>query len=222
MSKGNALGAKSIGLKKLLPRKRYSQWLQLKKKYIGKNREIEEALPVTAALVLRSMAFEQAGLTNSDRVWREIYTLAERYHVPVSASHQVDTVVDESARDDERGQRIGVEFLIRTMDNLESDLREARVRANAWATGDIEALKKQAIADQGTQYLYASSWPYLQDSELAALQAEADRRWVNAARSALTRNSTSFAALPISMLLRPDGLLAALRAQGFTVDEPVE
>ena len=97
---------------------------------------------------------------------------------PCEREHQVDTVVDGRRRDDARGQRIGVEFLIRTMDNLESDLREARVRANAWATGDIEALKKQAIADQATQYLYASSWPYLQDSELAALQAEADRRWV--------------------------------------------
>ena len=28
LRKGNALGAKSIGLKKLLPRKRYSQWLR--------------------------------------------------------------------------------------------------------------------------------------------------------------------------------------------------
>ena len=36
------------------------------------------------------------------------------------------------------------------MNNLESDLKAARLRANAWAIGDIEALRQQAVADTTT------------------------------------------------------------------------
>lgn len=212
------LAAKGAPLRRLLSRKDYAQWLTLKRRYIGEGREIERALPVSAALILRSAAFERTGLTNTDRVWRQIYSLAERYHVPVSASHQVDkTIWSDRLKKDNRA---GVDYLIKTIEQLEQDLRAARARANAWATGDVAALRTQALADKDAAYLYASSWPYLRDEELAELLAEADRRWVAAAHAALTRNQTTFAALPIFMLLRPDGVLAGLQAQGFEVEEP--
>ena len=50
---------------------------------------------------------------------------------------------------------------------------------------------------------------------------ETDRRWLEAAESALQRNRTTFAALPIFLLLRSDGLLDALRAKGFEVEAPI-
>jgi uncharacterized protein YbaP (TraB family) len=209
-------------LRRVLPRKTYSQWLVLKKKYLGRNDEVETALPVSAAVLLRSAAFARSGLTNTQQVWREIYTLAERYQIPVSTAHQVDKIISsDRRRDDAKAQRKGVEYLIDTVENLESDLRAARIRANAWATGDIDALRKQAEADKVSAYLYAASWPYLDDAELQALLTEADRRWVAAAESALTTHRTTFAALPIFLLLRSDGLLSALRAKGFIVEEPV-
>jgi TraB/PrgY/gumN family len=219
---GNALAAKGPPLRRLLSRRTYARWRELKRRYIGANRDIETALPVTAALLLRSAAFEGAGLTNTDGVWRQIYQLAERYHVPVSATHQVDRVVYGDAAKNAQGQRAGVAYLTNTIENLEADLRASRSRANAWATGDLTALRAQAAADRDAAYLYAGSWPYLDDDELQALLAEADRRFLAAAEAALRRNRTTFAALPIFMLLREDGLLAALRAKGYTVDEPRE
>ena len=219
---GDPFATKGPPLRKLLPRKRYSQWLALKKKYIGENADVERALPVTAALLLRSGAFERSGLTNADQVWRQIYELAERYQVPVSATHQVDKEVEwDARRDGARAQRVGLEFLVNTMDTLESDVRAARVRANAWATGDLEALKEQAALDRDLAYLYAGSWPFLQNDELQALMTATDTRWLAAAERALKRNRTTFAALPIFMLFKEDGLVSTLRAMGYTVEEPI-
>jgi hypothetical protein len=44
--------------------------------------------------------------------------------------------------------------------------------------------------------------------------------WVSAATTALRNNKSSFAVMSMDDISRPDGKLAALRAKGFTVDEP--
>lgn len=220
MRGGNPLDVKGKSLRRLLSRRSYAQWQALKRKYIGPNDEIETALPVTAALILRSSGYARNGLANADAVLAELYRTAKAYQVPVTNDHQVTKVIAglPSGRDAERR---GVAFLEATMQNLEADLQAARTRANAWAIGDIAALRAQALADTTTAQLYANSWPYLDAAELAALTAETDTKWLNAADAALRRNHTTVATLPIFMLLRPDGLLAALRARGFEVIEPV-
>jgi hypothetical protein len=217
----NPFASKGASLRRLLPRKVYAQWTTLKAKYLGPSKEIETAWPVTAALLLRSGAYARAGLTSADPVWSEIHALANAYHVPVTTDHQVHKVIDSSELEGARARRIGVDYLTTTITSLESDLRQARANANAWATGDLAALNAQADTDRSAAFLYASSWPFFQGEELAALMAETDRRWLAAAEGALQRNRTTFAALPVFLLLRSDGLLDALRAKGFDVDEPV-
>ena len=216
----NVFESKGRTLRSLLPRKSYSQWLALKNKYIGPIPDTEKLLPVTAATLLRSSAFERSGMTSADQVWREIHRLAEEYRLPLTTDHQVDKIIDSAARNDAESQRIGVEYLIDTMAKLEPELRSARASANAWAVGDIAALRKQAEADRKSAYLYANSWPFLKESEKKALRAETDQRWLEAAASALERNRTTFTALPMFLILQPDGLLAELSARGFVVEEP--
>jgi hypothetical protein len=151
-----------------------------------------------------------------------MYSLANRYQVPVSTRHQVTKVIGAAAlRDAASAKRVGVDYLVNTIDALEADLQAARERANAWATGDIDTLRQHARAAQHAAHLYASSWPFLQDAELEAVIAEADRRWLAAAISALEHNDVTIAALPIFMLLQPDGPLARLRARGYAVEEPL-
>ena len=41
-----------------------------------------------------------------------------------------------------------------------------------------------------------------------------------AARTALTHNAQTFAMLPMTELLKPDGYLAALKAEGYQVEAP--
>lgn len=218
---GNPLSMKGKPLRRVLSRRQYSQWRALKKKYIGDDDEIETALPVTAALVLRSNALAQAGLGNSDIVLREMHRLAASYQVPLTSHHHVTKLVS-GVPTDARGERRGVDFLVETMNRLEGDIRAARIRANAWAIGDIGALRAQAATDTTVAQLYASSWPYLSDADLAALAAETDAKWLQAAEQALRRNQTTLASLPIFMLLREDGLMKSLRSRGFEVIEPIE
>lgn len=220
LRRGNPLAMQSRPLRRVLSRRVYSQWRSLKRKYIGDNDEVERALPVTAALVLRSSAFQQTGLTNADSVLKEIHRLARAYQVPVTNDHQVTKVVDAMPVDT-NAERRGAAFLAQTMVNLENDLRMARARANAWAVGDIDALRAQAALDERAADLYANSWPYLAPQELDALARETDERWLDAAERALRRNHTTVATLPIFMLLQPDGLLARLRERGFEVIEPM-
>lgn len=215
----NPFAIRGKPLRRLLSRRAYAQWRTLKRKYIGENEEIETALPVTAALVLRSNAFAITGLGNADVVLQELHRLAKDYHVPVTTDHQVTKTIAHVPFDRE-AERRGIAFLEQTMNNLEADLRTARMRANAWSTGDIETLRAQADTDTTAARLYAYSWPFLGQAELAELAAETDRRWLEAADRALRRNRTTVATLPIFMLFREDGLLAALRARGFEVIEP--
>lgn len=216
---GNPLAAQGKPLRRVLQPRAYSQWRTLKRKYIGDDAQIDRALPVTAALVLRSNALQQGGLTNADAVVKEIYRLARDYQVPVTNDHQVTKIID-NLPNDARAERRGVEFLTQTMLNLENEVRTARERANAWAIGDINALRAQAALDERAADLYAHSWPYLAPEELEALARETDARWLAAAERALRRNQTTVATLPIFMLLQPDGLLARLRERGFEIIEP--
>jgi hypothetical protein len=216
---GNPLAMRGKPLRRLLSRRAYSQWQALKRMYIGDNDEIERALPVTAALILRSNALHLAGLGDADVVLKEVHRLARDYQVPVTNDHEVVKLVD-GVPTDAAAERRGIAFLAQTLANLESDLRAARARANAWATGDIDALRAQALADGRAADLYANSWPYLAPNELADLAQRADARWLEAAEKALRRNRTTVAILPIFMLLQPDGLMARLRERGFEVIEP--
>lgn len=215
----NPLATEGKPLRRVLSRKAYAQWRALKAKYIGDNDEVERALPVTAALILRSSAYERAGLTNADSIWREIVRLANEYHVPVTNDHQVTKVVGDVSMDADAA-RAGVDFLVRTMTSLEADLREARALANAWAIGDLDALRARAHNDDQIARLYATSWPFLTAEEIQALTVETNEKWLAAADKALRRNRTSVASLPIFLLLQPQGLLDGLRARGFEVDEP--
>jgi acyl-CoA reductase-like NAD-dependent aldehyde dehydrogenase len=44
--------------------------------------------------------------------------------------------------------------------------------------------------------------------------------WLAAARKALAANAQTFALLPMDELLKPDGYLAALQAEGYRIDAP--
>ena len=53
------------------------------------------------------------------------------------------------------------------------------------------------------------------------LHAEAENKLLTAIERAMNRNLATFAALPMHLLLRKDGVIARLRAAGYSVEEPV-
>ena len=113
----------------------------------------------------------------------------------------------------------GVSYLAETMDRLKSDIRDARSRANAWATGDICAL--QALIEQDASYAKsrAYSWPFVSEEEVQRLHL-AENELLAALERAINGNEATFAALSMHPLLGTEGVIARLRASGYRIDEP--
>lgn len=199
----------------------YGRWSILKEKYIGKDDAIEKQRPIFAVSVLFKKSIEKSDLVPSDSVrWvlegvvrnTKIKTtqpiLVHEFQSPRAAIKKFK----KSALDD-------TQCFAKTLDRLESDLDAMRSRANAWSTGDIEALRNLPYVDNK-----ALCEDVVLNSELAQGQGLQDVKatlkalWLEAAEAALTNNNVSFSSLPMEELLKADGYLAALSAKGYRVE----
>ena len=109
------------------------------------------------------------------------------------------------------------------MTHIETDLDAMRARANAWATGDVAALRAlppayrwEACSNAITEAGIGKRLGY------GDAQRKLRAKWLAAAEAALERNTVSFATLALSDMLGTDGYLAALQAKGYTVIAPDE
>jgi hypothetical protein len=207
-------------LKEILPARTYAQWRTLRNQYIERDLETDRLLPAAAALMLQARAYEHSGLTYSDAVWQRIYQLAARHGVPVWPQNYETRLVAGEWRRTGRARQNGVRYLTETMNRLSSDIQQARASANAWATGDIAALKVVAQTDASYARSLAYSWPFLDEQAVQQLHMEAENKLLTAIERALNRNEVTFAALPIHLLLRKDGVIARMRAAGYAIEEP--
>jgi hypothetical protein len=215
-----ALQSRRGKLKEVLPARMYARWRALRNQYIGADDQTEQLLPAAAALLLQARAYERSGLSYSDGVWRKIYQLAQERGVPVRPQNYDTRLVAGEWRRTSSARKNGVKYLAETMDRLSSDIRDARSRANAWATGDISAL--QALIEHDASYARsrAYSWPFLSNEEVQRLHREAENQLLAAIERAINRNETTFTALPIHLLLGEQGVIARLRASGYAIQEP--
>jgi uncharacterized protein YbaP (TraB family) len=206
-------------LKDVLPPRMYAQWRALRDKYIG-DKAADSLLPAAAALLLQARAYERSGLTYSDGVWRTIYRLAQERGVAIRPQNYDTRLVAVERRRTASARKNGVKYLAETMDRLSSDIREARSRANAWATGDISALRELIAKDASHARSRAYSWPFLSDDQVQSLHREAENQLLATLERAINRNEATFAALPMHLLLGKEGVLARLRASGYRIEEP--
>jgi hypothetical protein len=198
----------------------YARWRSLRDKYIGDDVDTEALLPTAAALLLRARAYEQIGLTSADDVWRTIYRLAGANAVPVWRQEYEMGPITPNKNRSRLSRQNGTMYLVETMDRLEADISQSRARANAWAVGDVEALKALVETDASYAQSLAYSWPFLSQEEVQRLQSDAENKLLSAIERALNRNQTTFAALPVHLVLRRNGVVSSLRAAGYAVEEP--
>jgi hypothetical protein len=210
-------------LQEILPPDLYTRWLALKVKYIGNDRGVERLRPMVAANELYDKALAKSGLARNGLIWDTVKGVARKNRVRVfepQASIPMDDA-RQTIRDfkDTQGN-LDVDCLAATMTRLETDLTAMRERANAWAIGDIGALRRLAGPSQQDACIAAvTSNDRLRDQLKSAL-ADMDQAWLAAAEQALRDNTSTFAVLPMDELLRPDRRLAMLEARGYTVEPP--
>ncbi len=233
----NPDGAK---LQVLLSPEAYAKWLVLKAKYIGKDRGIEKRRPMIVAEQLNDAVARNSGLGGG--VHWQVNQIAKTHGVPITQLPTIVRVVEvDGLRKMLKGARKldfgDAECLTTNLDRIEPHLGEMKIRANAWATGDIERLRREPGAPaplncsdvfmnalrNGVIEDVAGASAMLQQFDEA--QKSAEKQWVDtwlqAAEAALTRNTSTVLVMDIGYVLAPAyGAIALLREKGYTVEEP--
>jgi uncharacterized protein YbaP (TraB family) len=210
-------------LREVLPPAIYARWSAMHRRVFGKEPAPKErARPFYAADLLQAQALEESGLSERDLVWNTVAELAKRHKVRIRQREFTTALQDPGAlitdaaklpRDKE------IACLVATLDYIDHELPKIRRRAEAWAIGDIAALRRlPAPASQRNCAMLLIEQPKIREQiDPLSEQMDADRRgafdWM------LLAHETSFTAMPIEALL--DGsAVARWRAAGDTVVEP--
>lgn len=203
----------------------YARWQALKARYIGSDGGVEKRRPLFAAQELYSAAMKKSGLDTHDLAW-PVVAEAIKAHGPTVTVVRESIVIRDPKPLLKEWSKTTLDDLAcfdSTMTHIETDLDAMRARANAWATGDIAALRAlppafrwEACSNAITEAGIGKRLGY------GDAQRKLRAKWLAAADAALERNTVSFAALSLNDLLGPDGYLAALEAKGYTVIAPDE
>lgn len=210
-------------LQELVPPDLYARWTALGQRYLGNDRGVEKWRPIFAAGELYREAISDAGLERSNIVWPAVEKAAKRRKLVITRP-VVNVPLDKPRdliREFKRSELEDLECFARTIERLESDLDLMRVRANAWATGEVGLLRELAPVDQaGACLAVVTGSELLQSRGLADLPTRLTDAWLAAAEDALDRNASTVAVVWLSQLLRQDGMLAKLESRGYRVEAP--
>lgn len=201
----------------------YARWVPLRQRYFGNDRGIEKRRPIVAATELYERAMKRSGLTGPRQVYDEIERAMKKRKLEWTRSVAEFKVPDirGAVKELQRMRLDDGQCFERTLDRLETDVGYMRMRANAWATGDVDALRRLQRPDQ-----YEACRDALLKSALASrygiegAEAQSEQKWLANADAALRKHRGTFAVLPMRELLAADGLLARLQARGFVVEAP--
>jgi hypothetical protein len=212
-------------LQQVLPPPVYARWQVLKQKYIGDNRGIERWRPIFAAQELYKKAIRANGLSRTGGIQADVDALATRYGVrEVSTDYQV--VIEHpgaALKAFKNSAPHDTTCFIRTLDSIEQDMPAMKARANAWATGDLQALRELPDSERRDACVSAlAAAGFARTLGLDDVPAKQQAVWLTAARAALGSNTQTFAMLPMAELLKPDGYLTKLQADGYQVESPEE
>jgi hypothetical protein len=183
--------------------------------------------PFLVAEKLRNAAIKELQLGYGGS-WGEVWELVEKKKIPVTKP----TLGFTFKTDDLRGQikafsrekLADEECFARTVALTEalSNKQVEDARARAWATGDLAKLQElpplpdpESSCDQAIVNALAMTTSVPRD-----LRQQMDELWFAAAGSALKKNDSTLAFLPMSALLGEHGYLESLRERGYEILAP--
>ena len=210
-------------LKDVLSPALYQRWLVLKAKYIGSDGGIEKWRPIFAAQELYEKAIKKSGLSAENIIKPVVEDAAKEYKKKIIRPKLEVKIEKPKAviKEFSKTSLADIECFSKTMDRLETDLSGMIERGNAWSIGDVEGLKKLSFTDQNQSCISAlTNAAISQKNGFADIRQKAIAEWLKAADTALAKNKSTFAVLPMGEMLKPTGLLASLRAKGYQVEEP--
>jgi hypothetical protein len=182
-------------LQQVLSAPTYARWQALKQRYLGDRRNVERWRPIFAAQELYKAALKANGLSQSGGVKAAVDALARQHGVTETAVEYPVTIEHPRAAIKAFKQAAPNDAMCmsRTLDAVEHDLPAMKARANAWATGDLQALRElpdshrrqaciDALADAG----------FARQLGIDDIPEKVRATWLAAARKALETNRQTF------------------------------
>lgn len=210
-------------LKDVLPASLYERWVAIKPRYFGRDGGIEKKRPLLVANELYHQANRQAGLGQKPVVSPVIDgVLKERGMKPTPTAFKIRIEDPKAAIKEFSREGVNDQDCFRTaLERVEKDMPTLVARANAWAVGNIEALRALPVENQQNACLTAFvGGEYAKKRGITDVEARVRERWLEVAEAALEKNRVTFATLPMDDVFEPGGYLAALQAKGYVVEAP--
>lgn len=221
-----------IGIKKLPDRKTlrdvlspvlYGRWAAQKSKYLNGSWRVERLRPIFAGEKLYEAAVDRSDLTSDKSIEKTVLGFAKESGIKITDTTYVMIMKDPRA-DAKLFKQVTLDdqqCLSGILDATEHDLSQATLRANAWATGDLQALRKVLADPQEDQCLSAlGNTSFAKKVGMTDIAGHMRHRWVEAAERAIGRNRRTVALLPMEQIIARDGYLSTLQSDGYTVTAP--
>jgi hypothetical protein len=207
----------------VLPPATYARWYYARQRYFGDDYSIERYRPIVAAWKLMKQAMKANGLRNDGEVTGTVAAMAKQHGVKIVKPETTLEIKEprQAVKAFAASNLDGIACLDVVLDAVEHDLPAFRARANAWATGDIDTLRKvPESAYRDTCRSAITGAGFAKALGIGNLPMRIEGAWLAAADAALVSNAQSFAVLPMHDVLDAHGYLAALHARGYIVTAP--
>lgn len=210
-----------MSLEEKVPADAYGRWLVLKEKYIGKDKAIEKYRPLFAGQELLEQAQKKAGFENEDKVTQRVQELAKKHKIKVTVPTYEFTVDKprQTIKHFKQAEMDDTRCFIKMLEHLTTDLDTMRLRANAWATGDLAAFASLPITDHGSACFDAvMNSSFAEEVGVKDMQAKVEAEWFAKIDEALTNNAVSFAVIGTTEMLKKESVMAKLQAKGYRIE----
>ncbi|WP_187770771.1 TraB/GumN family protein [Cognatilysobacter lacus] len=212
-------------LREVLPPASYARWARLKAQHRGIDGSSEHWRPMFAASAMYDQALRERGLSQKNVVGAELGDALKARGLKITPASATLTIAEprKAVREFKATQLADVRCFDRVLDQVEYGMGTLAERADAWATGDVAALRRLQPASARHECEDAVlSGSFGQKYGLDTLQAKARARWIAAAEASLSSHHVALSVLPMDEVLAADGVVAALAAKGYLVQAPDE
>ncbi|KAF1055522.1 MAG: hypothetical protein GAK43_00317 [Stenotrophomonas maltophilia] len=212
-------------LQQQLPAATYARWEGLKQTYLGRDRGVEKERAMIASGRLHAAFLKANGLRNGSEV-NEALKQAYKTRGLTPEDTRLKLKVDDARAALKEMQATDLNDTAcfeRTLDVVEYQAPILRERANAWALGDVAALRRLSMAET-----VRTCMDSIEDSSMARhrgwtqLEARGKANWLGMADAALSAHASTFATVPVALLVGPANYVDALTARGYQVEAPPE
>jgi uncharacterized protein YbaP (TraB family) len=210
----------SVPLKQVLPPELYGRFEKLKTQYLRRSNSIEKQSPLAAANRLYNAAIDDADLSTLATIHNRVESVARKHGIDIEdialeIKVNLRTAMEIETERSKRPLTADIPCMQATIEQLETQLPAITARAQAWANGDLNALRQLPNLTRDACNYAPWNTPRWKD-----LPQRLAQHWLDTVNAAAIKHRATFVMIDIGLLLKPDGLLTALESKGYRVESP--